>query len=385
MTYVTACINTEEPAEMLFETSPSIEPVQNGLQSVEASTLTAVNVWEGAGVNAISMPDLNLVSKSTDRSIKFFGSQAYGNRFVFILDVSTSMNARANERIVRAREELIRSVSSLSPLQEFYVLLFSYQVIPMFGDEQPRYVHPDPNQLSKLKYWLDQVELRPGTDPRRALSIARSMRPDAVFLLTDGDFNRPPLMLSSSGWIDPAGKRNNRTVKEGLVRYFKELPVHCIAFENPFTFQSMKDIGAITGGSARYVKTQSLEAVDKVLFKSAMQSINARRERDQELPSHQLNRLTWAKRLISAGELVYADYVSRPLRQQELANDGNRALANQIFETATCSSSLRDEETGDQRSVGLRSKKKARPTTIIERCLDRFYQWVEVVVVVAFK
>ncbi len=329
---ITASIASVETVEFDLETSPQGELAQPQVESGEASELVSVQAWSGAA-QSISISPLSSSQRTGGQSLKFFGSQAYGNRFVFVLDISSSMGARDGERIERAKYELIDSVSHLTSSQEFYVVLFGYHAVPMFGEKPARYVRAESSTISRLRHWIDGVKLQPGTDPRRALAIAGGMKPDAVFFLTDGDFNRPARAFDDSGWLTRTGKVDASSVDQGLARYYHDLPIHCIAFENPFTFATLARIGEQTGGTARYVKTQSFTPVDRQLFESTLQSISNRIQPGREYTTADQNyRLSSTKTLIAAGELVYADYIVRPLRGQDLINEKLRATADDVFD-----------------------------------------------------
>jgi hypothetical protein len=62
-------------------------------------------------------------------STLFFGTQAKGNRFVFVVDNSSSMKGG---RLEMATAELVRTVEGLSPRQSFYVIFVSDKPYPMF-------------------------------------------------------------------------------------------------------------------------------------------------------------------------------------------------------------------------------------------------------------
>ncbi len=311
-----------EPAAVAFESPLSVEPPPSLSDSSEMP-LTNIDAW-GTGESSVTFTNLSNSIQSTRQPLEFFGSQAYGNRFVYVLDISRSMDARGNERIDRARYELIRSISSLRPSQEFSVILFSYRTILMFYERTPRYLFAEADQVSKLKAWLFRIKPLSGTDPRRALSIAHSLKPDAIFFLTDGDFNQGT--GQGVGWLNESGKKDICNVRDGIARYCSNTPIHCIAFENPFTFKAMQEIGLMTDGSARYVKTCSHIPVDKALFE-----LESLRLQQNAGPDAAMIRLSVAKTLIAAGELVYADCVSRPLRQGILT-DSEQLLADEIFD-----------------------------------------------------
>lgn len=223
---------------------PDVDSTEQPVDVVKPATLLA---------EAVTIPAADSLPDSSARSATFFGSRAYGNRFVFILDISVSMRARSNKRFYRARDELLRTVGKLGKSQEFVVVLFSHRFTPMFGEMPMRFVRADHVNLQRLKYWLEDVRLQSGTDPRRALSVASGLGPDAVFFLTDGGFNSPHVPFADTGWLAKQGNRDMCDVRTGVSRYMNGIPVHCISFENRSTFKMLSDIAGITGGSVRFV------------------------------------------------------------------------------------------------------------------------------------
>jgi hypothetical protein len=315
-----------------------------------------------ASVNAhdmLSLPDAN------QDAIKFFGSQAYGNRFVFILDISLSMDARNGDRFKRAKAELIRSVSGLSPQQSYYVLLFSWQTVYMYdyqsryaysnkqqiaandprleaNDPQLEYVPATAENLQRLRYWLANVRLLSGTDPRRALSLAHSLQPDAIFFLSDGRFNRPA-KGRSEGWINKQEIPSHATVAEGVKIALSDVPVHTIAYENPLTRAVMKEIAGITGGSSRYVKTQSLQPLVPASLINGLRTLRKlRAQSPQNLEAQHAARLKYAELLIEDGELAFAEYLLRPARGFDFKSLPRHRLAEEFF-------GILDAELGDVR------------------------------------
>ena len=63
----------------------------------------------------------------------FFGTAAKGNRFVFVVDNSSSMKGG---RLERAVAELVKTVDGLSARQSFYVIFVSDKTYPMFYPQQ---------------------------------------------------------------------------------------------------------------------------------------------------------------------------------------------------------------------------------------------------------
>lgn len=200
----------------------------------------------------------------------FFGIEAGGHQFVYVLDMSGSMKGR---RFDRACEELMRSVEQLGPYQSFYVLLFSNGTVQLFGrsDFLPRPVSATAENKERLENWLPKAFKGGGTDPREALRVAMRMNPSAIFMLSDGEFN---------------GKRNQK--RQGLLggnadafsivaAASNKTPIHSIAFEDRRSRENMKRLAAMTEGEFRFVPLEDgmdpAESIQKA--RSAMQAVDA--------------------------------------------------------------------------------------------------------------
>lgn len=263
--------------------------------------------------------------------VEFFGTRAEGDRFVFVLDISYSMNARRGARFRRACDELNRAVSNLRPGQSYYVFLFCWSLGVMHYDRDIEYASVQDGHENELRNWIYDVSLGAGTDPRRALALAVRMKPDAVFLLSDGEFNQPRTPLSESGWLDADGEQVDVSVQEGVEEYCEDLPIHTIAFENPFTQAAMEAISRATGGQFRYVKTPSLQPIDSARFLTCLKQIDQKHRHETNPTREHQTRLTLARELISDGELLYAEYIMRPLYHASPANILNPSLLKELL------------------------------------------------------
>lgn len=294
-------------------------------------------------LTSVNHTDVRESIEQSQESVQFFGSRAYGNRFVYILDVSTSMSARSHGRIQRAKDELIRSVSRLSPQQSYYVFLFCYETCHMFGHprrfaykksvakDRPElsFVSATPDNLSRLKQWVYRVRLAGGTDPRNALLLGHSMDPDAVFLLSDGQFNRPHRPIPGEGWSDNDQIPEASTVVEGVEQALSDVAIHTIAFENPFTRSTMEQLAEITGGSSRYVRTESHLPIKPASLINGLRELK-RQGKTPVLARQSPVRLRYAQELIEDGELAFAEYLLRPIRRADLEDPDQQALLEQI-------------------------------------------------------
>jgi hypothetical protein len=117
------------------------------------------------------------------RQASFYGVRAQGQVFAFVLDASGSM-ADAG-RMARAKAELRRSVAALKWPQRFVVIFYNDESVAFAGGEpQPA----DARSKARLAAWLNIVDADGPTDPRPAMTTAIGLHPDAVFLLSDGEF-----------------------------------------------------------------------------------------------------------------------------------------------------------------------------------------------------
>lgn len=185
------------------------------------------------------------LGESGGQRASFFGTVASGNRFLFVVDVSSSMG-RAG-RLERALDELRESISQLGPDQEFCVLLFSDEMSVMFGWEQPAMLRASAKNRRKLFRWLATVESDGGTNPRRSLAAALTMQPSAVFMLSDGAFDEPKSESEFFGAEEPVISNLIEEYGEG------QTPVHTVALADPESKANLEEISRLTGGTFRFV------------------------------------------------------------------------------------------------------------------------------------
>ena len=159
------------------------------------------------------------------RQTSFFGIRARGQFFIYVLDQSGSM--LDDDRLTRAKIELRKSVYALQPPQRFEVIFYNDEATPMPGGPLPRPAdQPTKNQLTT---WLHLIEPDGETNPRSALSMALALRPDAVFLLSDGEFPK--------GTVESVVKMNPR-----------KIPIHCIDLTGGLAGDHLVRIARDSGG-----------------------------------------------------------------------------------------------------------------------------------------
>jgi len=195
------------------------------------------------------------VPGSSSSRATFFGMTAYGDRFVYILDISTSMRRPSNgtTRFKTAAGELLNSISKLRTDQHFTVVLFCGETRQMFDSKSPTdpMIRATEENKRRLAYWLDEIELGPWTDPRRALRFSLSLSPSAIFLLSDGEFNRKRSN-------DSLFKMSCKDAFEVVDRFnTAKVPIHTVALEDPVNRRSLDALSLKTNGQHCFVYTNA--------------------------------------------------------------------------------------------------------------------------------
>ena len=119
---------------------------------------------------------------------EFFGTKAYGKRFVFVVDLSGSM---AGEKWLRLVEEIIQSINVLSEDEQVLVLMYNHRTYPMLNLAPAQIdLFPATEEFKRnLFRWLSFCRPEGSTEPAHAMMVALGLNPDAIFLLSDGAIN----------------------------------------------------------------------------------------------------------------------------------------------------------------------------------------------------
>lgn len=337
--------------------SQAVQPVERVVTDKDEPAISTDSTIADLLLEALSdnitdvSEEKNLEGKPEDNpestpTVNFFGVETVGSKIAFVVDISLSMDARNMERYRRAKNELLRSVSNLKPDQNYVVILFSWRTKTMRYDRPPAWITVEKNHMSKLTRWLSSTTLGSGTDPRDALSLAKAMQPDAIFLLSDGQFNHPDTPSPETGWLLPNGERSQMSVLDGIPNHMSSIPIHSISFENPFTKSAMERIAKLSGGTFRYVQTESHLPVDSRRFLDAVKLIEDTYPKNTDKSSELQRRMSLARDFIADGEFAFAEYIARPIRDADPANINNPMLRKILL-------NILDEELGDTRLEDL--------------------------------
>ena len=192
----------------------------------------------GGGLDGQSLADVGEATEggSSDGQpevAEFFGVSGYGGSFVYVVDVSGSMNE--GDKYRRARDELLRSIEHLREDQRYFVIFYNHASYPMDASEP---ILATREHLDQTRRWVHRVWPDGGTFPLQSLLHALKLEPDAIYFLSDGKFD--PAVIDAVRIQNPASSG--------------QIPIHTIAFVNTETVGIMQAIAHNSGGTFRFVK-----------------------------------------------------------------------------------------------------------------------------------
>lgn len=186
---------------------------------------------EGIGMEAMANTGLTPVpsvdkggvqGKTETNSTQFFGTKASGSRFIFVIDGSGSMTQ--GFRWLQAIRELEKSIGKLNENQEALVLVYNFHTYPMFNTppEELKLLPVTDQFKVALSEWLNRVTPVGGTRPAHALEYSLSLKPDAIFLLSDG------LLADNSVQMLARKNKVRDSAKDGSGESGK-IPIHAVS------------------------------------------------------------------------------------------------------------------------------------------------------------
>jgi len=201
-----------------------------GVSELGADSIGGGDISGGGGGDGLGL------GGSGGGGASFFGIEAQGSRFAYIVDVSGSMNVEG--RLDSLKRELTRSVEGLLENASFFIVLFS-------GDAQLLGGRRDWSEGTDLnKRWARRTIARIGaqgeTNPLPAFRLVLSTkpRPDAIYFMTDGDFGAQGDLVA----LEIAALNSQHRT-----------PVHCICFVQRDSEAVMKRIARDSGGTYTFI------------------------------------------------------------------------------------------------------------------------------------
>jgi hypothetical protein len=202
------------------------------------------------GFGGGSLQTLLNTPAGSGQTAQFFGLQAHGGKFVFIVDNSRSMNGG---KFVDAKVELSSAIHRLSSDQSFYVIFFSGTTVCMtfapHAAPEPAPVAATSENFALFDDWMATIPTMPNTDPTDALRIAVEMSPDAIFLLSDGEFAERSRTLR---YLTAHNRELNKDSSSSS-RFTPKVTIHTIAFWENVGEKTMRLIARTNGGDFRFI------------------------------------------------------------------------------------------------------------------------------------
>lgn len=163
----------------------------------------------------------------------FFGLEAKGSRFAFIVDVSGSMSV--GSKLPALKAELIKSVVALGEGGQYIVVPFATGADALMGRRE--WVHSDEPGKRWARQNVTQLQSGGNTNPKPAFDIVFAMRPkpEAIFFLTDGEF-------------EPSVADEVRIMNSEY-----RIPINTICLETKESQDLMQQIARESGGTYKYV------------------------------------------------------------------------------------------------------------------------------------
>lgn len=242
--------NEELSQEETVEVADVVESLSQATDAVRESLTIDQLVPRPSMSSPLAASSLSqAVSGATAESLAttFFGASGGGNHFVYLVDNSGSMDDVAPDGFDLARNEVLRAVDSLREDQRFYVIFFGEQTLPMQlgpgGDTPSHSVYATAENKLSLRSWAMSLGMQSGKWPEEALELAFELRPDCIFLLTDGAMPaRVESFIAERNLIDNLfDGPQPRSI------------VHTIGFHNESGGAQLRSIAAANGGTYHFV------------------------------------------------------------------------------------------------------------------------------------
>ncbi len=227
----------EAPIELDTAEMPEIIDDMSLTEALEAATLNPASTAgiEGLTGSGGAEGEDGLMTGSGGANASFFGVRARGTRFAYIVDASGSM---VGERWEEARQQLIQSINDLPDYTSFSVCLFNSDPILPDRDRTPVWLSAKEEHRSDFRTWVRGVRPAGSTNPVPAFTLIMKLkpRPDAIYFLTDGEFDEtaPDVIVELN--------------KQG-----RQVVVHTIAFVTEEGAYLLRRIAEESGGTYRFV------------------------------------------------------------------------------------------------------------------------------------
>jgi hypothetical protein len=227
-------------AETEFEVTDAYD---DAIAESELSSLDTTDLGDIGGAGDVDAAGGGAIFGGGGGGARFFGVEAQGSRFAYIIDVSGSMQG---ERMTLLKRELRGSIAALLEHTHFNIVLYNSEAFPLSGD---RWL-PGTERYKRLAFTdIGAIAPTGGTDPLPAFEAVFELepRPDAIYFMTDGNFwsGREPEFIAR------VIRLNNRGSKRAAI--------HCITLVEDRAASMMQELARRSRGSYTHISAQPPE------------------------------------------------------------------------------------------------------------------------------
>jgi hypothetical protein len=234
------------PPALLVADETETPPAYQGVQQPSAAPSAANgNATKNTPSNSSKPPAGGNYgpSNGSKASVRIFGVQGVGTKFVYVFDRSSSMEGAP---LAAAKQQLTESLNSLDSIHQFQIVFFNHQT-RMFdatgGGHRVAFATERNKQLAAK--FVGGITADGGTDRLAALRAAIAMQPDVIFFLTDDD---DPMPESELAEVNQLNRRSNAAIC--TIQFGSGPP------KSPDNF--LVELAKQTGGQYGYVDTTKL-------------------------------------------------------------------------------------------------------------------------------
>jgi len=117
-----------------------------------------------------------------------FGVPGVGFKFVYVLDRSASMGGSGDRALKAVKAELLRSLEDLDTVHQFQIIFYNEKPVVFNPSGVPgRLAFANRTNKDRAARLIESMVADGNTRHDEALKMAIRLRPDVIFLLTDGD------------------------------------------------------------------------------------------------------------------------------------------------------------------------------------------------------
>ncbi len=231
-----AALNFDSPSVPEIDQEPMPEIESLDMPSEEEITGSLAEIAPTAlGTGAGDIGEASGLSEggSGSGSASFFGVEATGSRFIYIVDTSGSM--AVGGKLEALQRELTKSLDGLLGAADFLVITYNSSASALDGRQE--WFDADERGKRSARRGIARLRASGGTVPVPGFRMAFAMRPppDSIYFMTDGEFGE------------------EAASEIAMLNAEYNVPIHCIAFVSKRSEAMMRLIASQSGGTYTFV------------------------------------------------------------------------------------------------------------------------------------